>query len=109
MYPDRTLRTPNSAVEHTDRRFVDVRDVQKPLAEMDLDPAPPELVTTAAGLTRAAMTAALDRIERAGYVKRTRDGADRRAVRVEVTDHLRQQCERIYEPIAAEGRRLLSR
>ena len=69
----------------------------------------PSELATAAGLTRAAMTSALDRIERAGYVTRTREGADRRAVRVEVTDLLRQQCRRIYGPIATEGRRILSR
>src|SRR5262249_18047766 len=69
----------------------------------------PSELATAAGLTPPAMTAALDRIERAGYVKRTREGADRRAVRVEITDLLRQHCQRIYGPIAIEGRRLLSR
>src|SRR5689334_17357061 len=39
----------------------------------------------ATGLTRGAMTTALDRVEAAGYVRRIRDQRDRRAVRLELT------------------------
>lgn len=38
------------------------------------------------GLSSGAMTAALDRLERAGYARRVRDARDRRRVLVELTD-----------------------
>jgi DNA-binding MarR family transcriptional regulator len=57
----------------------------------------------ACGLSRGAMTAALDRLERAGYVRRVRDGADRRQVRVEVTPRALELTEAIWGPIGAEG------
>jgi DNA-binding MarR family transcriptional regulator len=57
----------------------------------------------ACGLSRGAMTAALDRLERAGYVRRVRGEADRRRVRVEVTPRALELTEAIWGPIAAEG------
>jgi DNA-binding MarR family transcriptional regulator len=41
-------------------------------------------------LSPAAVTAALDRLERAGYVRRVRDHEDRRRVLVEVTDRMQK-------------------
>jgi DNA-binding MarR family transcriptional regulator len=38
----------------------------------------------------AVMTAALDRLEGRGYVRRVRDTADRRRILVEVTEEIRQ-------------------
>ena len=49
------------------------------------------------------MTAALDRLERAGYVRRVRGEADRRRVRVEVTPRALELTEAIWGPIGAEG------
>jgi DNA-binding MarR family transcriptional regulator len=63
----------------------------------------------AAGLTRGAMTTALDRIERAGYARRVREQADRRTVRVEMTDRAREELALLYGPIAREGVRLLQK
>jgi DNA-binding MarR family transcriptional regulator len=57
----------------------------------------------ACGLSRGAMTAALDRLERAGYVRRVRGETDRRRVRVEVTPRALKLTEGIWGPIAAEG------
>jgi DNA-binding MarR family transcriptional regulator len=57
----------------------------------------------ACGLSRGAMTAALDRLERAGYVRRVRGEADRRRVRVEVTPRALELTEAIWGPIGAEG------
>ncbi len=41
------------------------------------------------GLTTGAVTAVIDRLEAAGYVRRTRDPLDRRKIWVECTDELR--------------------
>ena len=57
----------------------------------------------ACGLSRGAMTAALDRLERAGYVHRVRGETDRRRVRVEVTPRALELTETIWGPIGAEG------
>src|SRR5262249_1738241 len=61
----------------------------------------------AAGLTRGAMTTALDRMEGAGYVERVWDQEDRRSGRVEVTAAARKEIDLLYGPLAAEGGRLL--
>src|SRR5262245_44027278 len=61
----------------------------------------------AAGLTRGAMTTALDRIERAGYVHRVWDQKDRREVRVEMTENAMQQLGVLYGPLAQAGLRYL--
>src|SRR5439155_21913259 len=53
-------------------------------------------VGRAGGLTRGAMTTALDRIERAGYVRRLRHPDDRRGVLVELTDKGRQAIDAIW-------------
>jgi DNA-binding MarR family transcriptional regulator len=52
------------------------------------------------GLTSGAVTAMLDRLERAGYVRRLRDVADRRRVLVELTDLARQGAGEVYGPLS---------
>jgi DNA-binding MarR family transcriptional regulator len=61
------------------------------------------------GLTTAAVTAVLDRLERAGYARRVRDTRDRRQVIVELTPLLAERAERIWNPIATEANELLGR
>jgi DNA-binding MarR family transcriptional regulator len=61
----------------------------------------------AAGLSRGAMTTALDRLEAAGYARRVWDQQDRRAVRVEMTDAAKKEVEVLYSPLAKEGFRTL--
>ncbi len=53
------------------------------------------------GLTTGAMTAVLDRLERAGFVRRRRDRTDRRRVLVEAMPRGVQRIEPFYRPIAA--------
>jgi DNA-binding MarR family transcriptional regulator len=53
-----------------------------------------------ASLSPAATTAALDRLESAGYVRRVRDDRDRRRVMVEVTDAMVERAMRAYGPLA---------
>jgi len=52
------------------------------------------------GLSSGAVTALLDRLERAGYVRRLRDPADRRRVWVELTDTARKLAMEVYGPLA---------
>ena len=60
-------------------------------------------LATACGLSRGAMTTALDRLEHAGYAKRVRSEVDRRQVVVEVTPHAIERMEAIWGPIARAG------
>jgi DNA-binding MarR family transcriptional regulator len=53
------------------------------------------------GLTTGAVTAMIDRLERAGHVRRVRDEEDRRRVLVEVTPRTRKMAEKLYEPLSA--------
>jgi DNA-binding MarR family transcriptional regulator len=55
------------------------------------------------GLTTAAVTAVLDRLERAGYARRVRDQPDRRQVLVEVTPLLAERGAAIWGPLGEEA------
>jgi DNA-binding MarR family transcriptional regulator len=66
-------------------------------------------VGAAAGLSPAATTVALDRLERAGYAQRLRDSADRRSVLVEPLPVARAQIEQLYGPVGREGMERLTR
>jgi DNA-binding MarR family transcriptional regulator len=59
------------------------------------------------GLSPGAVTAALDRLEHAGYVRRVRDEVDRRRVFVEVTDKMLQRAAQVYGPLAERSQELL--
>jgi DNA-binding MarR family transcriptional regulator len=63
----------------------------------------------ATGLTTGAMTVALDRLERAGYARRVRDGADRRRVLVELTPEILSNVDRLYGEHIAVSERLYKR
>lgn len=56
------------------------------------------------GLTPGALTPLLDRMERAGYVSRVRDGENRRQVRVELRARTRGAVERLLAPRRRLGR-----
>lgn len=59
------------------------------------------------GLSPAAMTTLIDRLERKGYVRRVRDANDRRRVFVELTDLARKAACEMYGPVVREGQELL--
>ena len=63
----------------------------------------------ATGLSTAATTALLDRLEARGLVRRVRDTADRRKVLAEMTELGQQTAGRFYGPLASEGALLLER
>ena len=60
------------------------------------------------GLTTGAVTAVIDRLERAGFARRARDEHDRRKVKVEVTDAFRARAGEIWGPVAADWQTALA-
>jgi DNA-binding MarR family transcriptional regulator len=88
-------------LNRTDMRCLDVVDREGPV--------PAGRLAAATGLTTAAITAAIDRLERAGYARRVRDPDDRRRVLVELTPAARNAAGSFYEPHAALAESLYDR
>ena len=65
-------------------------------------------LASASGLTTGAVTAVIDRLERAGLARRAPDQSDRRKVLVEVTDRHYQEAGGIWGPLMAEWQRVLT-
>jgi DNA-binding MarR family transcriptional regulator len=86
-------------IHRTDGRLLDVLQMSGRMSAGEL--------ARAGHLSPAAVTAALDRLERAGYVRRVRDEHDRRKVMVEITDRLNALTAQLYGPLAASGDALL--
>ena len=61
------------------------------------------------GLTTGAVTAVIDRLERAGYARRVRDERDRCKVKVEVTDAFYTRAGAIWGPVAADWQAALAK
>lgn len=61
------------------------------------------------GLTAGAITGVIDRLEKVGYARRVPDPADRRRIRVEVSQAFYRQAERIWGPVATDWRSTLSK
>ncbi|HEY5316631.1 MAG TPA: MarR family transcriptional regulator, partial [Solirubrobacteraceae bacterium] len=85
----------------TDMRCLDVLQREGPIAAGQL--------AEATGLTTGAMTAAIDRLERAGYARRVRDAGDRRRVLVELTSKAAQAVGAFFSEHIAESERLYQR
>ncbi len=81
-------------VNRTAMRCMDVLDLAGQLT--------PGEIAAQTGLTSGAVTAMLDRLERAGLVQRRPDRSDRRRVIVQLTDKARQIAAEIYGPLAGE-------
>jgi DNA-binding MarR family transcriptional regulator len=60
------------------------------------------------GLSTSATTAALDRLERRGFVSRVRDESDRRRVFVESTGRHEAEVARLFAPLTESSRALLA-
>jgi DNA-binding MarR family transcriptional regulator len=80
-------------INRTDGRCLDVLDREGPVTAGRL--------AQAAGLSAAAATTAIDRLEAKGYARRTRDENDRRRVVVALTPLARERTGRIWGPLAA--------
>jgi DNA-binding MarR family transcriptional regulator len=85
-------------INRTDARCLDVIDREGPV--------PAGRLAGASGLTTAAVTAVIDRLERAGYARRVGDPNDRRRVLVEATPLIRERAAIIWGPVAAFGEEL---
>jgi DNA-binding MarR family transcriptional regulator len=77
-------------IHRTDYRCLDVLDQEGPMTAGRLA----ERVRLSPGAT----TSAVDRLERRGFARRTRDPSDRRRVLVEVTPKLRKLAEQLHGP-----------
>jgi DNA-binding MarR family transcriptional regulator len=88
-------------INRTDLRCLNIVDNVGPLTAGRL--------AELSGLTTAAVTAILDRLERAGYARRVRDQEDRRQVIVELTPLLRQHAGPIWGPLGEEANARLMR
>ncbi len=64
-------------------------------------------IARVSGLTPAAVTALIDRLEARGFLTRTRSTEDRRKVIVEATEKTRDLCARYYGGIASVGEKML--
>jgi DNA-binding MarR family transcriptional regulator len=80
-------------INRTDARCLDIVDLHGRISAGEL--------ARESGLSTGAITTVLDRLERAGFVRRVRDPEDRRRVLVEVTEELRRRAEVVWGPIAA--------
>ncbi|MDQ6753549.1 MAG: MarR family transcriptional regulator [Actinomycetota bacterium] len=65
------------------------------------DVVTPGRLGDALNLSSPATTALLDRLDRAGHVRRQRDGADRRQVQVVMTDQARRLGSSLFSPLAS--------
>lgn len=80
-------------INRTDGRCLDVLDREGPVIAGRL--------AQQTGLSAAAATTAIDRLEAKGYARRTRDADDRRRVLVALTPLARKRTGRIWGPLAA--------
>ncbi len=88
-------------VNRTDSKCIDILDQHGQMSAGEL--------ARQSGLTTGAVTAVLDRLERAGYVRRVADPDDRRRVLVELTPQLKRTIEELMGPLGDTGAPLLDR
>jgi len=79
-------------INRTDARCMDILDQHGSMSAGDL--------AEASRLTTGAITAVIDRLERAGLARRVPDPSDRRRVLVEPTDKAYEPMRRLYLPMA---------
>jgi DNA-binding MarR family transcriptional regulator len=86
-------------VNRTDGRCLDVIDQRPGLTAGEL--------AVAVGLSPGAVTTVLDRLEKRGFVSRTRDPADRRRVTLKLTPEANRRAWEAYGPLGEMGRPLI--
>jgi DNA-binding MarR family transcriptional regulator len=77
-------------INRTDLRCLDILDLAGRQTAGEL--------ASQMGMSTGAVTAMIDRLERAGYVRRLRDPADRRRVLVEPAELAQERGREIYQP-----------
>ncbi|MEU6823442.1 MarR family transcriptional regulator [Streptomyces atriruber] len=76
-------------------------DVQALGAILDAqEPMTPGRLRAHLGLTSGAVTACLDRLERAGHIRRSRESQDRRVVHLHYEDSARAAARAFFQPLA---------
>lgn len=90
-----------AGINRTDFRCLDILDRGGRMTAGQL--------AAAAHLTSGAVTAVLDHLEEAGFVRRVRDASDRRRVLIEVMPDLLARSMPIYGPIIKDGARAMAR
>jgi DNA-binding MarR family transcriptional regulator len=88
-------------LNRTDMRCMDVLEREGPV--------PAGRLADATGLTSGAITTALDRLERAGYARRSDDPSDRRRVLVALTPQAREDANSFYDSHVELSERLYRR
>lgn len=88
-------------VNRTDGRCLDILDQRGRMTAGEL--------AQVMGLSTGAITAVLDRLEKAGYARRVRGTKDRRCVLVELTEQARARAWETYGPLAGQWHDQLSR
>ncbi len=78
-------------INRTDHRALDVIERMGPIGAGDL--------ARETGLSPAAMTSSIDRLEKAGYARRVPDPSDRRRILVETDPGGRERAWKIYGPM----------
>ena len=86
-------------INRTDGRCIDLIDQAGGMTAGEL--------AKAAGLTTGAVTAVIDRLEKAGVAQRVADPKDRRRVRIEATPKLWELSEPMYGPMLAESQAII--
>ena len=71
-------------------------------------PSTPSRLAAATGLSSGGITVALDRLEKAGYIRRRPNPADRRSLLVTLVPSSLAKLAGLYEGVEAETRRLLA-
>jgi DNA-binding MarR family transcriptional regulator len=69
----------------------------------------PKVLVETTGMSPAAMTTVIDRLEQAGYVERERRGSDRRSFTVHPTKGSESKVERLYKSLLVASQTLLPR
>jgi DNA-binding MarR family transcriptional regulator len=83
------------------RHGLHATDVQALAAILDADrPMTPGRLREHLGLTSGAVTACVDRLERAGHVRRVRESADRRVVHLHYAPDARATARTYFRPLA---------
>jgi len=71
-------------------------------------PSTPSSLATRTGLSSGGVTVALDRLERAGYVRREPNPADRRSLLVTLVQDRIRKLETLYKDVESDARRGLA-
>lgn len=88
-------------LNRTDLRLVDLLASRGPLTAGEL--------ARRAGISTGGLTAALDRLERAGYVRRQANPSDRRGVVAHLTTKVAAPARRAFEPVQQRMTEILDR